>query len=86
MEGTVTFYRFTNYSSYSSNCRATTTTKSFKLDNLTSVPRRITIDSYTTLNCGSSFRLKYSKRDEGSANFYYTYNSDVTFGKRTTAY
>ena len=35
-------------------------------------------------HCG--FLLKYSCRDEGSADFFYTYNSDVTFGNRSTVY
>lgn len=86
LRGEVTFYRFTSYDYYG-NCYATTTTKSFSLTKLTSVPGSITVDYLTKLSrSGSGFLLKYSCRDEGSADFFYTYNSDVTFGNRSTVY
>ena len=86
MDGTIYFYRFTNYSSYSDNCLSSACTKTFSRSGLTSVPYSIEVDYATKLTWGNGFQLKYSVRDEGTADFYYMYNSDVTYGKRSTAY
>ena len=86
MKCEVTFYRFTSYDYYG-NCYATTTTKTFTKDNLKTIPTSITVDNSTTVTwSNNSFRLKYSVRDEGNADFYYMYNSDVTYGQRSAIY
>jgi len=85
MTGEVVFYRFTSYDYYG-NCYATTTTKTFSVDNLKSIPYKIDVDYITSLTWSNGFKLKYSYRDEGNADYYYTYNSDVTYGSRTTVY
>lgn len=85
MAGEVVFYRFTSYDYYG-NCYATTTTKTFTQNNLKNIPYKIDVDYITSLTWSNGFKLKYSYRDEGNADYYYTYNSDVTYGSRTTVY
>lgn len=87
VKGSVSFYRFTDYSSLSAYCNATSTTKSFTISNLKSIPSSYDIDSNTTLKySGGQFSLEYSVRDNYSSSFYNLYNSSVTFGKRSTTY
>ena len=82
IEGTVTFYKFNNYSSLSSACQAKQTSRSIEIKNVTSIPSTYQLDSYTTLTySGGVFKLKYSQRDDYSAYFYNMYNSSVTYGK-----
>ena len=82
IEGTVTFYKFNNYSSLSSACQAKQTSRSIEIKNVTSIPSTYQLDSYTTLTySGGVFKLKYSQRDDYSAYFYNMYNSSVTSGK-----
>ena len=87
LKGSVSFYRFTDYSSLSAYCNATQTTKSFTIDSVRSIPTSYAIDDNTTLKyANGNFSISYSVRDNYSSYFYNLYNSSVTFGKRTETY
>lgn len=81
VEGTVSFYRFTNFSSLSAYCNATMKTVNFKIPNVTVIPDKYVIADNTTLKYTNGvFSLSYSVRDDYSSNFYNLYRSDVTYG------
>lgn len=85
--GTVSFYRFTDYSSLSAYCEATTTTKKFTISGVASIPNSYDIDSSTTLKYSNGvFSISYSVRDDYSAHFYNVYSSSVSYGKKGTSY
>ncbi len=85
LKGTVSFYRFTNYSSLSRYCNATMTSRNFKANNITSMPSSFDIGSNATLTYSSgAFNLKYSVRDDYSSNFYNLYNSTVKYGNHAS--
>lgn len=87
IKGSVTFYRFTNYSSLNAYCNATQTTKSFTIRNVTKIPSNYEIDSSTTLKYSNGkFSISYSVRDDYSVNFYNRYSSSVTFGNKIETY
>lgn len=87
IKGSVSFYRFTDYSSLSAYCEATKTTENFTISNLKSIPSSYNIDSNTTLKYSNgNFSLEYSMRDNYSTYFYNLYNSSITFGSKTTSY
>lgn len=87
IKGNVEFYRFTDYSSLSSLCNATSTSRSFTISNVSKIPSSYTIDSDTTLKYSNgTFSISYSKKDNYSAYFYNKYNSSVTYGTRSQTY
>lgn len=84
LEGSVSFYRFTNFSSLQSLCQATSTTEYFTIENVTSIPSSKDISSNTTLKySGGTFSIKYYVKEYYSTNFTHVYSSSVTFGKKT---
>ena len=79
--GTVTFQRFTDYSSIGAYCSPSKTSRTFKISNVTSIPSKFEIDSNTTLHFSNGrFRVEYSLKDDYSAHFYNKYTSSVTYG------
>jgi len=81
------FYAFNNYSSIGAYCNSYLTTRSKEIKNITTIPSSIRLDSNTKLlYSNGKFSLKYSKKDEYSANFYNLYNSSVTYGKKIETY
>ena len=85
--GTVSFYRFTDYSSLSAYCDVTNTTKKFTIKGVTSIPSSSSIDSNTTLKyTNGEFSISYSVQDNYSAYFYNVYSSSVTYGKKGIRY
>ena len=83
IKGSVSFYRFTNYSSLSSLCNATITTKSFSIENASQMPSSYQIDGDTTLTYSNGvFSISYSRKDNYSAYFYNKYSTTVTYGSR----
>lgn len=84
IKGKVVFYKFDDYSSLSEYCKAKSTTRSFSIYNVTSIPSSYQIDSYTTLNYSNGvFSIQYSERDNYSSYFYNLYNSSVTYGSKS---
>lgn len=82
VKGNVSFYRFTDYSSLQKYCKATQTTKTFTIKNVTQIPASYVVDSNTTLKFANDiFSISYYVKDNYSASFYNTYTSRVTFGK-----
>ena len=87
IKGSVSFYRFTDYSSLSAYCNATQTTKSFTISNVKSIPSSYNIDDNTVIKYSNGmFSITYSVRDNYSSHFYNLYNSSVTFGDKTKTY
>ncbi len=87
IKGDVLYYRFNDFSSLSAYCYAKSAYDSFTVSNVTKVPSSITLDSNTKLKySGGKFTLAHSVRDDYSVNFYNRYKSDITYGKRSTAY
>lgn len=82
INGEVSFYRFTDYSSLQKYCKATKTTKTFTIKNITQIPASYVVDGDTTINFADNiFSISYYVKDNYSASFYNTYTSRVTFGK-----
>lgn len=84
IDGEVSFYKFDDYYSLSAYCKSKKTSKTFSIDNVTTIPSSYQIDSCTTLNySGGVFSIKYSERDNYSAYFYNVYSSSVTYGNKS---
>lgn len=82
VNGEVSFYRFTDYSSLQKYCNATQTTKTFTIKNVAQIPASYVVDSNTTLKFANNiFSISYYVKDNYSVSFYNTYTSRVTFGK-----
>lgn len=81
IKGTVSFYRYINYSSLKKYLYSPIlTTKTFSVKDITSVPKSIYIDDDTTLEYSNgAFKLLYSKKDDYSMHFYYLYKTSITF-------
>jgi len=87
LKGTAKFYAYNNYSSISQYCNSYLTTRNIEFKNITSIPASKNLGNNTKLTYSNGkFTIKYSKKDEYSANFYNVYNSTVTYGKKTKTY
>lgn len=87
ISGSVSFYRFSDYSSLRNSMRATIKTESFTEKNLSNVPSSIRIDENTVLKYSSSgFVLEYRVKDPYSIHFTNHYNTTVNFGKISVEY
>lgn len=87
LKGTAKFYAYNNYSSLSQYCNSYLTTRNIEFKNITSIPASKNLGNNTKLTYSNGkFTIKYSKKDEYSANFYNVYNSTVTYGKKTKSY
>ena len=87
IEGTVTFERFTDYSSLSSLCNPTTTTKQFAFEKVNGISTSYSLDNNTTLKYSNgTFSISFSEKDNYSSYFYNLYKSSVTFGTRSETY
>lgn len=80
LSGTAKFYAYTDFSTLSEYCTPSLISKSFSIDNITSIPSNYQIDEYTKLQYSNGkFSIKYSKRDDYSTNFYNVYNTNITY-------
>lgn len=87
IKGSVTFERFTSYSSLSSYCYPTATTKQFTFSKVGGISTSYSLDNNTTLKYSNgTFSISYSERDNYSAYFYNLYKSSITFGTRSETY
>lgn len=87
IKGEVSFYYYTNYSSWSSFLNFYMTTKTFTISHVKSIPSSYRIDANTKLiYSGGKFSISYSKREEYSQYFYYLFDSSVTYGTRINVY
>ena len=80
LTGTAYFYAFNNFSSLQKYCNASIISKDINIKNVKSIPSTYTIDENTKLlYSNGKFKIKYSKKDNYSVNFYNLYRSTVTY-------
>lgn len=80
--GKVAFFRFTNYSAFSSSCEATLYTTNFNAHSVSEIPVEFDVDSNTTLTYSDGeFKLKYYVKENYSVYSYNTYLSEVSYSK-----
>ena len=78
--GDIYFYAFNDFSSIQKYCTAKWCTRSIKIKNVKQIPSTYKIDDYTQLAYSNGkFKLKYSKKDDYSINFYNLYKTTVTY-------
>lgn len=87
ISGSVSFYRYTDYSTIRKYMKAAIKTVTFNERNLSNVPSSIRIDENTVLKYSSSgFTLEYRVTDQYSRYFTNHYNTTVNFGKLSVEY